>query len=398
MRSRFLLIVLCGSVLAQYDDDDFGSALPQRVIIPGAVPAGRPQVRPRIQGAQGRVLQSPRGSGAVPVLRVHRPGAPGRGEKPQQQGYPSTLSAGEPQILRSTPNPLGPTPSLPAILAQARPLPHASTILPRPIQEEPFEDETETDLDSETQALSIPSSTSLPASLSTRPQSLQPAAFRPTRPAFKPERPLVPHVSPSIEDIQVPSRQQFRQSADDLPVPTRQQFHQPTEDNIATRQQLRQQPRPVPTEPQYTKTSPQEYNTRQQQITRQPPPQQQFSKPQRGKKPVAQVISRYREDNEDGSITWGYENDDGSFKEETIGVDCVVRGKYGYTDPDGLRRQYTYSSGIPCDKEEENRKKESTEGFEDYQNNKYVLPNGDAIDLESAVRNKARKPVTQYRN
>lgn len=49
------------------------------------------------------------------------------------------------------------------------------------------------------------------------------------------------------------------------------------------------QPRPVPTEPQYTKTSPQEYNTRQQQITRQPPPQQQFSKPQRGKKPVAQV-------------------------------------------------------------------------------------------------------------
>lgn len=113
---------------------------------------------------------------------------------------------------------------------------------------------------------------------------------------------------------------------------------------------------------------------------------------------LPQIIKRYREDNADGSITWGYENDDGSFKEETIGVDCVVRGKYGYTDPDGLRREYTYSSGIPCDKEEEDRKKQSTEGFEDYQNNKYVLPNGDAIDLESVIKNKARKPVAQYRN
>jgi hypothetical protein len=49
------------------------------------------------------------------------------------------------------------------------------------------------------------------------------------------------------------------------------------------------QPRPVPAEPQYTKAPLQQYNTRQQQVTRQPPPQQQFSKPQRAKKPVAQV-------------------------------------------------------------------------------------------------------------
>lgn len=28
----------------------------------------------------------------------------------------------------------------------------------------------------------------------------------------------------------------------------------------------------------------------------------------------------------DGSITWGYESEDGSFKEETLGADCVVRG------------------------------------------------------------------------
>lgn len=30
----------------------------------------------------------------------------------------------------------------------------------------------------------------------------------------------------------------------------------------------------------------------------------------------------------------GYEAADGSFKEETRGTDCVVRGKYGYIDPD----------------------------------------------------------------
>lgn len=49
------------------------------------------------------------------------------------------------------------------------------------------------------------------------------------------------------------------------------------------------QSRPVPAESQNTKAPQQQYNTRQQQITRQPPPQEQFSKPQRAKKPVAQV-------------------------------------------------------------------------------------------------------------
>jgi hypothetical protein len=47
------------------------------------------------------------------------------------------------------------------------------------------------------------------------------------------------------------------------------------------------------------------------------------------KKPVAQILRKYREENPDGSITWGFENDDGSFKEETIGIDCITRGVYG---------------------------------------------------------------------
>jgi len=67
------------------------------------------------------------------------------------------------------------------------------------------------------------------------------------------------------------------------------------------------------------------------------------------KKPVAQILRKYREENEDGSITWGFENDDGSYKEEIIGIDCVTRGRYGYVDPDGMKREYTYETGIQCD-------------------------------------------------
>ena len=38
--------------------------------------------------------------------------------------------------------------------------------------------------------------------------------------------------------------------------------------------------------------------------------------------------------NEDGSYTYGYEADDGSFKLETRHVDGRVEGKYGYIDID----------------------------------------------------------------
>lgn len=63
----------------------------------------------------------------------------------------------------------------------------------------------------------------------------------------------------------------------------------------------------------------------------------------------------------------GYEAADGSFKEETRGTDCVVRGKYGYVDPDGNKREFTYVSGNPCDpnnpdqNEEEQDKEDANE-------------------------------------
>lgn len=74
--------------------------------------------------------------------------------------------------------------------------------------------------------------------------------------------------------------------------------------------------------------------------------------PQRRRKPPVQILRKYRTDNEDGSITWGYENEDGTFKEETLGNDCITRGKYGYIDPDGVRREYSYETGSKCDEPE----------------------------------------------
>ncbi|XP_065090448.1 putative mediator of RNA polymerase II transcription subunit 8 [Ochlerotatus camptorhynchus] len=84
--------------------------------------------------------------------------------------------------------------------------------------------------------------------------------------------------------------------------------------------------------------------------------------------PPVQTIRNYNKVNDDGSFTFGYEAADGSFKEETRGTDCVVRGKYGYIDPDGNKREFTYVSGNPCDpnnpdgsEEDEKSEEESNE-------------------------------------
>lgn len=57
--------------------------------------------------------------------------------------------------------------------------------------------------------------------------------------------------------------------------------------------------------------------------------------PEVEKAPPVQTIRNYNKVNDDGSFTFGYEAADGSFKEETRGTDCVVRGRYGYVDPEG---------------------------------------------------------------
>ncbi|EEZ98601.2 basic-leucine zipper transcription factor A isoform X2 [Tribolium castaneum] len=83
------------------------------------------------------------------------------------------------------------------------------------------------------------------------------------------------------------------------------------------------------------------------------------------KAPPVQTIRNYNKVNDDGSFTFGYEAADGSFKEETRGTDCVVRGKYGYIDPDGNKREFTYVSGNPCDP---NAPKEEQETEQEHEN------------------------------
>ena len=69
----------------------------------------------------------------------------------------------------------------------------------------------------------------------------------------------------------------------------------------------------------------------------------------RTKTPPIQTIRRYSYFDEAGNYIFGYEAADGSFKEEKRGRDCIVHGKYGYVDPNGIRREYTYTSGNRCD-------------------------------------------------
>ncbi|XP_047499856.1 proteoglycan 4-like [Penaeus chinensis] len=66
-------------------------------------------------------------------------------------------------------------------------------------------------------------------------------------------------------------------------------------------------------------------------------------------KPTVETIRRYSYFDEQGNYIFGYEAADGSFKEEKRRLDCIVEGKYGYVDPDGVRREFTYTSGNQCD-------------------------------------------------
>uniref|UniRef100_A0A182KCY2 Uncharacterized protein n=1 Tax=Anopheles christyi TaxID=43041 RepID=A0A182KCY2_9DIPT len=115
--------------------------------------------------------------------------------------------------------------------------------------------------------------------------------------------------------------------------------------------------------------------------------------------PPVQTIRNYSKVNDDGSFTFGYEAADGSFKEETRGTDCVVRGKYGYIDPDGNKREFTYVSGNPCDpnnpdgsEEEENDRAEG--GQED--SNENVPQNYPARRPVPIARPTPAAPVRQY--
>ncbi|XP_016914199.1 probable serine/threonine-protein kinase samkC isoform X2 [Apis cerana] len=114
------------------------------------------------------------------------------------------------------------------------------------------------------------------------------------------------------------------------------------------------------------------------------------------KPPPVQTIRNYNKVNDDGSFTFGYEAADGSFKEETRGTDCVVRGKYGYIDPDGNKREFTYVSGNPCDP---NAPKEDEDDLADKQEEDDIsgpanYPSVRPIPVRPAARPAYQQPTT----
>lgn len=133
-----------------------------------------------------------------------------------------------------------------------------------------------------------------------------------------------------------------RQSPRLLQQRQREQDDDEEEQQIAQQVVIRQQPA-KPSAQQRGQQLPAQQLLIQQRINKDQPQQHQ------PKEPPAQTIKNYNKVNDDGSFTFGYEADDGSFKEETRGTDCVVRGKYGYVDPDGNKREFSYVQGNPCD-------------------------------------------------
>lgn len=330
----------------------FDSPTPSRLQIPGAISLGNPR-----QGnfRQGR-LQAVPFSAAVPVPRIRRPG-PARPSFKSVDATPRpNLQTLEEQAKPVTEEPEDdieintPTAFSPSILSTPEPqndfFEFTTTSQPKPpIAFNPlsFQQSTPSILKPEPirptqyRPLLPPQTFNPIRNEPAKPQRLQPLSIRPQRPSFRPEpRPIL--------------------EVDEAPIQPVRQYNKPQEPIRVPVKAAQQQ--------KYTPSNPRE------------------------KKPVAQIIRKYREENEDGSITWGFENDDGSFKEELIGIDCVTRGKYGYVDPDGLKREYNYETGIPCDRTKEQQEEK---GFIDYQENKAVLPNGITIDL-AAMGKKSRRP------
>lgn len=100
--------------------------------------------------------------------------------------------------------------------------------------------------------------------------------------------------------------------------------------------------------------------------------------------------------NDDGSFTFGYEAADGSFKEETRGTDCVVRGKYGYVDPDGNKREFTYVSGNPCDPNKPDEDEQDSPGAPESAERDDPEPNYPTRPAHRLTT--ARPPTTYFQN
>lgn len=347
----FQLLTACFySAWAQYSD----GPTPPRINIPGAIPLGPKQGNFR----QGRVLQGP----PPGAIRVRRPGQ-------IRAGAFKSVPANAP-YLQSLEEPQKPVTEEAEDLPQTTAQPFLSSIGTYA----PTTQEQEVSQFLNSYSPTIKPYTPVASPVSPQPQIKYPEPARTPQPIRQPVQSATPI------RFEAPARPQPVRLAPLSYRPQRPQFRPESKPQLDEEEEVEQ-----PIRQQVYRPQP----------TRQPVQQAQPARPhQRERKPVAQVIRKYRDDNPDGSITWGFENDDGSFKEETIGIDCVTRGRYGYVDPDGLKREYNYETGILCDKTKE---EPETKSFIDYQGNKAVLPNGVVLDLAAMGKKSHRKPQ-QYRN
>ena len=108
--------------------------------------------------------------------------------------------------------------------------------------------------------------------------------------------------------------------------------------------------------------------------------------------PVA-TLERYSHKNEDGSFTFGYVGADGSFREETRGADCITRGKYGYIDPEGVKREYTYTSGLHCEVGEDDLYLQDIEDPVDPRERFRQTQNEQLTDAQIPAAARPRRPI-----
>ncbi|XP_014276465.1 putative uncharacterized protein DDB_G0290521 [Halyomorpha halys] len=379
--SALILAVAVSAVAGQYD-----GPLPPRPVVPGALPIGRNRgplpvaLPPRRIGGRGRAPAPP--GVQLPAIRSRPPPQlpPRPVVEPEEDLTPTTIppptyqpTTFQPPIFRASLSPADlPVPSRQQFPSEAS-------------QEETATYRPRTSIEEDISRQEIPAARPSPIdeNFSKVRTSQEDQGFTRGRPASSQEATYPRPSRPTIQDAQ-PTFQRARPSSQEQSY-SRPRIQQAQEEQNLVRGRTEAKP---------------SYNRASSQARPKPIPQEQVQQaapgPRRGK-PTSQVIKKYREDNPDGSITWGFENDDGTFKEETIGTDCVTYGKYGYYDPDGVRREYTYSSGIPCEKRDQDSIVGATnEGYIDYTNNKYVLPNGQEVALDNMGKNKARRPV--YRN
>ncbi|CAH1106262.1 unnamed protein product [Psylliodes chrysocephalus] len=233
----------------------------------------------------------------------------------------------------------------------------------RPVVEEEQENYPQQSLasfDAEVNKLSIPA---LSTAIRQAAEQEEEPTLRPSPLPFRPERPI-----PITRERQVEISSSrptplpvLRQSVQNRQIPrpirpvVRQELDDDEEENIP-RQPIRQKVRAQ--QPQVFKPAPLRPATRS---------QYDDDGSNKKRKPVVQILRKYRTDNPDGTITWGFENEDGTFKEETLGIDCTIKGKYGYIDPEGTKREFEYEAGNKCDPNQAALDEEEEEALENAQ-------------------------------